>query len=282
MNGFWIILVGSLVACSCALLGAFLILRRMAMVGDAIAHAVLPGIVIAFLISGSRASLPVLIGAAITGMLTTVLIELLNKKGGLQEDASIGISFTFLFAIGVILISAFTGHVDLDQDCVLNGQIDYLPLDIGSIVFLGQSIPRSVWTILPTFLIILGFVGIGFKGLRLTTFDNEFAAAIGVNVALLHYLLMGAVSLTTVVSFEAVGAILVVAFLVIPPSAAYLVTHKLKPMLVLSCVIGILSAVGGYYLAVFLDSSTAACMAVVSGLIFFSIFVFGKIKSVFN
>ncbi|MEZ5008183.1 MAG: metal ABC transporter permease [Chitinophagales bacterium] len=282
MNGFWIILVGSLVACSCALLGAFLILRRMAMVGDAIAHAVLPGIVIAFLISGSRASLPVLIGAAITGMLTTVLIELLNKKGGLQEDASIGISFTFLFAIGVILISAFTGHVDLDQDCVLNGQIDYLPLDIGSIVFLGQSIPRSVWTILPTFLIILGFVGIGFKGLRLTTFDNEFAAAIGVNVALWHYLLMGAVSLTTVVSFEAVGAILVVAFLVIPPSAAYLVTHKLKPMLVLSCVIGILSAVGGYYLAVFLDSSTAACMAVVSGLIFFSIFVFGKIKSVFN
>lgn len=282
MNGFWIILVGSLVACSCALLGAFLILRRMAMVGDAIAHAVLPGIVIAFLISGSRASLPVLIGAAITGMLTTVLIELLNKKGGLQEDASIGISFTFLFAIGVILISAFTGHVDLDQDCVLNGQIDYLPLDIGSIVFLGQSIPRSVWTILPTFLIILGFVGIGFKGLRLTTFDNEFAAAIGVNVALWHYLLMGAVSLTTVVSFEAVGAILVVAFLVIPPSAAYLVTHKLKPMLVLSCVIGILSAVGGYFLAVFIDSSTAACMAVVSGLIFFSIFVFGKIKSVFN
>ncbi|MEZ5003760.1 MAG: metal ABC transporter permease [Chitinophagales bacterium] len=282
MSAFWIILVGSLVACSCALLGSFLILRRMAMVGDAIAHAVLPGIVIAFLITESRASLPILIGAAITGMLTTVLIEVLNKKGGLQEDASIGISFTFLFAIGVILISAFAGQVDLDQDCVLNGEIDYLPLDIGSIVFLGQSIPRSVWTILPTFLIILGFVGIGFKGLRLTTFDNEFAAAIGVNVALWHYLLMGAVSLTTVVSFEAVGAILVVAFLVIPPSAAYLVTHKLKPMLVLSCVIGILSAVGGYYLAVFLDSSTAACMAVVSGLIFFSIFVFGKIKSVFN
>ena len=277
MNGFWIILVGSLVACSCALLGAFLILRRMAMVGDAIAHAVLPGIVIAFLISGSRASLPVLIGAAITGMLTTVLIELLNKKGGLQEDASIGISFTFLFAIGVILISAFTGHVDLDQDCVLNGQIDYLPLDISQTSFFGWLVPRSIWTIAPTFLVILSFVIIGFKGLRLTTFDKEFAAAIGVNVAFWHYLLMGAVSLTTVVSFEAVGAILVVAFLVIPPSAAYLITNKLKPMLILSCIIGILSAIGGYYLAIYLDSSTAACMAVVSGVIFFLIFTNVKV-----
>ncbi len=279
MSAFWIILAGSLVACSCALLGSFLVLRRMAMVGDAIAHAVLPGIVIAFLISGSKATLPVLIGAAVTGMLTTVIIEILHKKGGLQEDASIGISFTFLFAIGVILISAFAGQVELDQDCVLHGEIDYLPLDISSLSLFGLQVPRNIWTIAPTFLIILGFVIAGFKGLQLTTFDEEFAAAIGINVAIWHYLLMGAVSLTTVVSFEAVGAILVVAFLVIPPSAAYLLTNKLKPMLVLSCFIGILSAAGGYYLAVFLDSSTAACMAVVSGVIFFLVFFFVKVNN---
>ena len=243
------------------------------MVGDAIAHAVLPGIVIAFLITGSKASFPVLVGAAATGMLTTFLIELLSKKGGLQEDASIGISFTFLFAIGVILISTFAGQVELDQDCVLHGEIDYLPLDqwiTASGINLG---PRNIWTIGPAFLMILIFVWRGFKGLQLTAFDGEFAVAVGINVTLWHYLLMAAVSLTTVVSFEAVGAILVVAFLVIPPSTAYLLTNRLKTMLILSCFIGILSAIGGYYLAVGTNSSSASCMAVVSGIIFFSVFI---------
>ncbi len=248
------------------------------MVGDAIAHAVLPGIVIAFLLTGSKASLPVLIGAAATGMLTTVLIELLTKKGGLQEDASIGISFTFLFAIGVILISSFAGQVELDQDCVLHGEIDYLPLDQW-VTAGGMNLgPRNIWTIGPTFIIILLFVWRGYKGLQLTAFDEEFAASVGINVVLWHYLLMAAVSLTTVVSFEAVGAILVVAFLVIPPSTAYLLTNRLKPMLFLSCFIGILSAIGGYYLAVWTNSSTASCMAVVSGILFFTVFVFQQIK----
>ena len=216
--------------------------------------------------------MPVLIGAAITGMLTTILIELLHKKGALQEDASIGISFTFLFAIGVILISVFAGQVELDQDCVLHGEIDYLPLDVGSLSLLGLAIPRNIWTLVPTFVLIITFITIGFKSLQLTTFDQAFATSIGVNIAIWHYLLMGFVSLTTVVSFEAVGAILVVAFLVIPPSTAYLLTNKLNQMLFYSCVIGILSAVGGYYLAVYLNSSTAACMAVVSGVIFFIVF----------
>jgi manganese/zinc/iron transport system permease protein len=119
---------------------------------------------------------------------------------------------------------------------------------------------------------------LGYKGLQLTTFDGEFAAAIGVNIALWHYILMGAVSLATVVSFEAVGAILVVAFLIIPPSTAYLLTNRLKSMLLLACLFGILSAIGGYYLAVLIDSSTAACMAVVSGVLFFLIFIYTKMK----
>ncbi len=271
-GSIWIIIAGSLVACTCALLGSFLVLRRMAMVGDAIAHAVLPGIVIAFLISGSKASLPVLIGAAATGMLTTLIIELLHKKGGLQEDASIGISFTFLFSVGIILISVFAGQVELDQDCVLNGEIDQLPIDIGWSLF-NLEIPRNLWTIFPSFLLILAFVSFGFKRLQITTFDPEFAAAVGIQVGLWHYLLMGAVSLTTVVSFEAVGAILVVAFLVIPPSTAYLITNKLKPMLILSCIFAVISVILGYYLAVTLNSSSAACMAVCSGLLFIMVLI---------
>ena len=279
MSSFYIILAGSLVACTCALLGSFLILRRMAMVGDAIAHAVLPGIVIAFLISGSKATLPVLIGAAAMGMLTTLLIEMLTKKGGLQEDASIGISFTFLFAIGVILISLFAGQVELDQDCVLYGEIDQLPLDLW-ITAAGLNLgPGNLWTIATVFVMVASFVWIGFKGLQLTTFDDGFAASIGISVALWHYLLMAAVSLTTVVSFESVGAILVVAFLVIPPSTAYLLTNKLRPMLLLACLVGILSAAGGHFLAIWIDSSSAACMAVVSGIIFFGAFIYKKVIS---
>lgn len=250
----------------------------MAMVGDAIAHAVLPGIVIAFLISGSRASLPVLIGAAATGMLTTVIIEVLNKKAGLQEDASIGISFTFLFALGVIMISLFAGQVELDQDCVLNGDLDQLPLNVwitASGVNLG---PANLWTLGATFITVLGFVVLGFRGLQITTFDERFAAALGIQVAVWHYALMAAVSLTTVVSFESVGAILVVAFLVIPPATAYLITNDLKRMLVLACFFGILSAVGGYMLSYNLDSSTAACMAVISGVLFLIVLVMQQVR----
>src|SRR5690554_6833283 len=130
MNDFWIILTGVLVALNCGLLGCFLILRKMAMIGDAISHAVLPGIVLAFLFTGSRDSVTMLIGAGSLGVLTTFLIEFFHKRGKLQTDASIGVTFTFLFAVGVILISVFAGKVDLDQDCVLYGEIAYVPLDL--------------------------------------------------------------------------------------------------------------------------------------------------------
>ena len=129
MNDFWIILTGVLVAINCSLIGTFLVLRKMAMVGDAISHAVLPGIVVAFLIANSRNSLILLIGAAAVGVLTTFLIELFYKKARLQADASIGITFTWLFAIGVILVAAYSGNVDIDQDCVLYGDIAYVPFD---------------------------------------------------------------------------------------------------------------------------------------------------------
>lgn len=278
MEAFWIILSGSLIAVTCSLLGCYLVLRKMAMVGDAISHAVLPGIVIAYLISGSRETLPMLIGAALLGVLTTVIIELFYKKAKLQVDASIGITFTWLFAIGIILISLFTGQVDLDQDCVLYGEIAYVPLDLwftDSGINLG---PRAVWISSTLLLIILGFIFWGYKGLFLTTFNEEFAKALGIAVGFWHYSLMSAVSLTTVVSFESVGAILVVAFLIVPPSAAYLLTHKLKEMLILSSIFGILCAIGGYYLAVLINGSIAGAMASVAGIIFLASWVISLIR----
>ena len=271
-DGFWIILTGSLVAVTSGLLGCYLILRKMTMVGDAISHAVLPGIAIAFLVSGSRNSVPMLIGAAAFGMLCTVLIELFHKKAKLQEDASIGISFTWLFALGVILITFFADKVDLDQDCVLYGDITFINFET------WMGIPTAVWMLGALFILIITFITIGYKGLYLTTFDPDYAITIGISVGLWHYLLMGAVSLTTVLSFESVGAILVVAFLIVPGATAYLLTNKLKVMLYLASAIGITSSIAGYYLALWLNASVSGAMVSVLGLVFLVTFIFHLIR----
>ena len=267
-NDLQIIITASLVSASCSLLGCFLILRRMAMVGDAISHAVLPGIVVAFLITGSRDSSAMLIGAVVIGLLTTFLIEFFHKKARLQSDASIGVTFTWLFAVGVILISLFAGKVDLDQDCVLYGEIAYVPLDL---VFdnSGKAIaPKALVTGAFILIFVVLFIVINYRNLYLTTFDPAFAAAIGISTSLWHYLLMGAVSVTTVASFESVGAILVVALMVAPAATAYLLTDQFNQMLILSSVVGIIASAGGYFLAVLFDGSIAGAIATVCGLLF--------------
>ena len=252
------------------------------MVGDAISHAVLPGIVIAFLVSGSRASLPMLAGAALIGLLTTFLIETFHRKAKLQTDAAIGITFTSLFALGVILISLFAGQVDLDQECVLYGEIEYIPLDViitSGGIDLG---PRSVWIMGSVLVLIIGMIAIGYKGLYLTTFDPSFAAALGISTVFWHYLLMGAVSLTTVVAFDSVGAILVVAFLIAPAATAYLlIKENFLHMLILAAVAGIISSIGGYFLASLINGSTAGAMSVIAGLQFLLALLFSPTEGVF-
>jgi manganese/zinc/iron transport system permease protein len=235
---------------------------------------VLPGIVLAYLVAQTRASVAMLIGAALFGVLTTILIEVLHKNGKLQIDASIGVSFTWLFAIGVILISFYAGQVDLDQDCVLYGEIAYVPLDVWLSENGTNLGPVSVWLMGANLLIVLLFVGLGYKGLLLTSFDPVLAATLGISTAFWHYALMGAVSLTTVFAFESVGAILVVAFLVGPAATAYLLTEDLKKMLLLSVLCGVIGAVGGYWLAVWIDGSIAGAMAAVIGLEFMLVFLF--------
>ncbi|WP_299252175.1 metal ABC transporter permease [uncultured Cytophaga sp.] len=266
MNDFYIILTGILVAVSCSILGTFLVLRKMAMVGDAISHAVLPGIVLSFFLTGSRDSIWMLIGAGMMGIITTLIIEWLHKKTKLQEDASIGVTFTFLFALGVLLISYFAENIDLDQECVLYGEIAYVPLN--TIAIFGLELPKAL--VLLSF-VLIGIVGIifyFFKEWVITTFDAPYAASIGMSTVLWNYLLMSMVSFTTVASFESVGAILVVAFLVVPASAAYLITDSIKQTLLYAIVFGVLSSVGGYYAASFLDVSISGSMATVSGILF--------------
>ena len=265
-NAFLIITTGALIAISCGLLGTFLMLRKMAMTGDAISHAVLPGIVLAFLISGTREGFALIIGAGLLGVVATTLIEYLVAKVKLQADASIGITFTFLFAIGIILITFFANQVDLDQDCVLYGEIAYVPIDLW-ITSSGQNMgPRILYLAIINLLLIIVFIFLFFKELKLSTFDAQFAATVGLPTTAINYGLMGMVSYTTVSSFEAVGAILVVAFLAVPPAIAYLWSKDLKKLLALTVVIGILISLFGYYLAYYINSSIAGAMAVVAGI----------------
>lgn len=275
MDAFYVIITAILFSSSCGLLGCFLILRKMAMVGDAISHAVLPGIVIAFLLTGSRGSLQMIIGAGLLGIFTTFLIEFFHKRARLQTDAAIGVTFTWLFALGIILISLFAGQVDLDQDCVLYGEIAYVPLDLWiteSGLVLG---PKAMYIALAILIINLAFLAIGYKRLHATTFDPAYASSIGISVSLWHYLLMSAVSITTVSAFESVGAILVVALFVVAPATAYLLSTKLKNMMRLTLLISIINAILGYYLAVWLDGSIAGAIVTVSGVFFGLAFLFG-------
>ncbi|WP_215226120.1 metal ABC transporter permease [Echinicola shivajiensis] len=268
-NAFIIIVTGSMIAISCGLLGVFLMLRKMAMTGDAISHAVLPGIVLAFMISGSRHGLAMVIGAGLVGIIATVFIEYLSNKVKLQSDASIGITFTSLFAIGIILITFLANKIDLDQDCVLYGEIAYVPIDLwisGSGQILG---PRVTYLSLINLILVSLFIYLFFKELKISTFDKEFAASIGLSTVGVNYGLMGMVSYTTVSSFEAVGAILVVALLVVPPATAYLWSKDLNKLIKITIALGIVVSIIGYYLAFALNSSIAGAMASVAGFIFF-------------
>jgi manganese/zinc/iron transport system permease protein len=260
----WIITIGALVAASCSLVGCFLILRRMAMLGDAISHAVLPGIALAFLFTGSRNSFVMLLGAGILGMVTAALVQLLTKNGGVRNDAAIGVTFTSLFAVGVLLISLYASNVDLDLDCVLYGVIEYTPLY--RLIIAGRDFgPQAFWQMAVVFALVVLTVSLLFKELKIAAFDPEMATAVGINATLLHYILMGLVSVTTVGAFEPVGAILVVAMLVVPPATAYLLTDDLKKMLFIAALSGVLSSIFGYFLAQWLDASTAGAMTLVAG-----------------
>lgn len=272
VDGMWIMVIGSLVGAASSIVGCFLVLRRMAMLGDAISHAVLPGIVIAFLFTESRNIVPMLVGAGAMGLLTAWLTDVLSRQGKLQSDAAIGVTFTWLFAAGVIMVSRYASQVDLDLDCVLFGEILFAPFTTVEIA--GHALgPRAVWTMGFAFVANAAFILLAWKQLKVCSFDPGLAVSLGINVALWHYLLMGFVSVTTVAAFESVGAILVVAMLTVPPNTAYLLTDRLWVMVALAAGIGVASAIIGYGLATAMDASIAAAISTVSG-IFYVLAVF--------
>lgn len=251
---------------ACGTIGCFLVLRRMSLLGDAISHAILPGLAIAFILTGTREPLSMLAGALGAGVLTAVLASAVTRWGRVPEDASLGVVFSSFFAIGVILMTWAARQVDLDANCVLYGQLELVALD--TVTVGGIAIPRVMGLLLAVLVLNLTVIGMFYKELKIVCFDPALATAMGISAAIVHYGLMVLVAATSVASFEAVGSIMVVTMLVAPGAAAGLLTDRLRTMLVLSGVLALVAAVAGYLLAVVLDTSVAGMVSTVAGGLF--------------
>jgi manganese/zinc/iron transport system permease protein len=281
----WIVVTGALCAAACALPGCFLVLRRMSMMGDAISHAVLPGLAVAFLITGTRASLPMFLGAAVTGVLTAVFTQWIHRFAKVDRGAAMGVVFTTLFAIGLVIIVRAADHVDLDPGCVLYGAIEFTPLDT---VALGTlEVPRAALVNGIVLLLNAGIITVLYKELRLSSFDPELAATLGFAPGFLHYLLMTMVAVTTVAAFESVGSIIVIAMLIVPAATAQLLTRRLLPMLCVSALAAVLAAVTGHLAAIHLppwfgfeSTTTSGMMAFASGMLFLAAMAAARVTSV--
>lgn len=259
----WIVLTGAATNVACALVGCFLVLRRMSLMGDAISHAVLPGLVVALLLSGSMNIVPMFLGAAAAGILTTFLTQTLHQYARVPSDASMGVVFTSLFALGVVLVKKFVSGVHFDVACVYEGALEYVPF--AEPVF---GLPRPLFTTLVVLLVNLAVLVLLWKELKVSSFDPSLASTMGFSATLMHYLLMTLVAVTAVASFEAVGSILVVAMLIVPAATAHLLTDRLGVMVFLSAVVGVAAAVLGYVAGSFFDTNYAGMMAVAVGVLY--------------
>jgi manganese/zinc/iron transport system permease protein len=277
LRDLWVVLTAGACSVACALVGCFLVLRRMSLLGDAISHAVLPGLALAFIVTGTRDPLAMLAGAAGVGVLTAALSSGISRFGRVQEDAAMGVVFTSLFALGVLMITWVAPSVDLDPGCVLYGLIEFAGDDTiitsgvdasGATVLRDTGIPRPLVWLAGMMLVNIAAIWLFFKELRIVCFDPVLATSMGISAALVHYALMTLVAATTVVSFESVGSILVICMLVAPGATAALLTERLSRMLFIAAGLGVLSAVLGYALALKFNTSVAGMMSVVAGGLF--------------
>lgn len=236
------------------IIGCFIILRGLALMGDAISHAILPGVAISYMMGTNF-----FIGAAITGFITALLIGLIQQSSRIKSDAAIGIVFSSFFAVGVILIQLAQSATDLTE--ILFGNI-----------LTVQDSDRNITMVIGVVVILL--VIAFFKELLITTFDPTMAAAWGYPIKLVHYGIMVALTLVTVASLQAVGAILVVALLITPASAAYLLTNNLRNMLILSSIFGVISSVAGLYISFVVNVPSGAVIVLCASFIFVLAFLF--------
>jgi manganese/zinc/iron transport system permease protein len=281
---FNIILIASLTSVACAIAGVFLVLRRMSLMSDAISHAVLPGIIVAFLLLKDRTSPMLILGAALSGLLLVYLTELIYKTKLVKEDAAIGLVFPAMFSIGVILITQFLSSVHFHEHSVLVGDINLSAINL--IEVFGFKIPKNIPVLLGLLVLNLSFIIVFFKELKITTFDPGLAAAFGFSPILMHYLFMGLISITAVASFDTAGSILVIALMIAPAASAYLLTDNLKFMFVIAAIIGVISSISGFYFSYWLNSTPSGGIAFMTGVLFLISYLFspkyGIISKILN
>ena len=261
-------------AMACAILSPFLVLRKLSMVSDAISHSVLLGIVIAFFIVKDVGSPFLIAGAALFGVITVFVVEFLSGTGLVKNDDAVGIVFPMFFALAVVLITKFARNVHLDTDIVLMGEVIIAPLN--RIEFLGIDLPKAFVQMGILLVVNLLFVIIFFKELKITTFDRGFAKLAGFSSVALFYVLMTLSSFTAVTAFDAVGAILVVSFLITPGAAAYLISKDLKVMIVISVGYAVINSIIGYVFSLLMNVSMSGMTAAAAGVTFLLTFLFNR------
>ena len=263
-------LVGAL---SCALPGVFVVLRRNAMVVDAISHAVLPGIVVGYAFTHRLDSPLLTVGAALAGLLVVLGSEYLTRTGLIAGDAPQGLIFPALFSLGVIGVSTQFARIHLDVHAVLVGDLNlaaFTQLTVGGVA-LG---PRYLWVLLAVLVINIGFLVVCWRPLVSSTFDPAFAAALGLRVGWFNTAFMFTVSVTVTAAFHAAGAILVIAWVVVPGAIAHLLCRRLPALLAVACAAAVVLSMAGFWLASVVDAATSAGMAVTYGLGFTAVFLF--------
>ncbi len=292
----WIVVTGALAAMACSLPGVFLVLRRQSMMGDALSHTALPGIVVAFLLAQSVLAAGwispqtyiaarhavMFTGAMVLGVLAAMLTEWVQKLGRVEASAALGVVFTTLFALGLLLLRLAADNVHIDADCVLYGNLETAPIE-------AAGIPEPALAVGSILLVNLLLVIFFYKELRISAFDPNLATTLGINARAMHYGLMAMTAVTLVAAFESVGSILVIAMLIAPAATATLLTDRLWAMIVLSLAAAASSAVLGHVMAITIppivfgrlgyptvtDASTSGMMAVAGGLLFLAALLLG-------
>ncbi len=265
-------LLAVVTALACALPGAFVVLRRNAMLVEGIAHAVLPGIVVGYALTHDLNSPWLIVGAALAGLLVVLGNEWLIRTGLVTGDAPQGLLFPALFAAGVIFITLDFSHVHLHTHVVLVGDLNLAAFHQLSVN--GVSIgPRYLYVMLAVLAVNVAFITIFYPKLKVTTFDHQFATVLGMRTRLLNTSFMFLVSVTVVTAFHAAGVILVISLLVVPAAIAHLISRRLSVMLVLTALFAVVGALAGFWIAYALNAATSASMAVFFGLLFIAVAV---------
>jgi manganese/zinc/iron transport system permease protein len=274
-----VVLLAMTTALCCAIPGVFLVLRKTAMMSEAVSHAVLPGVVLALLITRRLDSPLLIVGASVMGLLVVLSTEYLENTGLLKGDAPLGLLFPAMFGVGVIMVALEFANVHLDEHVILVGDLNlagFIQLEIGG-VSLG---PRYLYMLLGVLLLNVVFIAVFYKELKITTFDPGLAHSLGFRPRLLKYLFMLVVSITITASFYVAGSILTIALMIVPAAAAYLLTKRLFTMILTATGITVVSSILGFYTAYVLDAATSGAMAVFYGLVFILAFLFSPTKGV--